>query len=154
MTGWTPPGPDPSWERARREALAEAGLEHLARFRAAARDYGEAADALAELIAATGGDPDAEVPGDAAEAGDVDGEDGWTRETRAAAGRWLRRTRETFEAVAVDGGGSHLPAERRAVLLRAGLPPERLDPWPTTPSLEDLVAEARRWADVAEGAVP
>lgn len=144
MGDWTPRGPDP-WERRRREATAEAGLEHLARFRAAVREAAEAREAaVAALIADAGGDPDAEAPAD------VEGEadDGW----RAEAARWVREQRATFEAVA--DGRSPLTPERRRVLEAAGVPPERMEPWPPTTALEARVAEARRWADVAEDATP
>lgn len=145
MSDWTP-RPD-GWERRRRQALAEKGLEALDRFRSAVMEGARARRrAVAQLIAHAGGDPDAEAP---AEVEGEDDEEKW----RADVGRLIRRRRATFEAVA-DDGRSPLTPERRRVLETAGVPPERMEPWPPRHGLEERVAEAERWADVAEEAVP
>lgn len=144
---WTP-GPD-GWERARREALAEEGLRHMDRMRDAILEHARAKRAVDALIAEAGGDPEAEAPAEVEGEDDDADDDGW----RAYARRWIRKQRETFRAVAEDGRDP-LPPERRELLLAAGVPASQLTPWPPTPSLEAKVAEAERWADVAEEAVP
>lgn len=150
MSDWRPPaGPD-GFERARREALAEAGLEHLERFRTAAREYLDAEAAVAELIRDAGGG----VPVVSQRTGVGAKARGWTPELVDAGRRWIDALERTFEA-ALERRSS-LPPERRRALVEAGVPPDRLDemPWPSTPTLCERVEEARELALAMEDAVP
>lgn len=153
MTDWTPAGPDP-WERARREALAEEGLDHLDRFWRLAGEYVATQEDLAALIRSAGGAPPEGGDGDGARGVDrPDGAAAWTPGLKRFARRRFRRLEETFRAER-DGVPFGDRPSRRLDLLPPEVAGKLADRMTALPRLREKVRETERYADALEDALP